>query len=83
MDSRWFEEDRKLPKSEQKIAQEQSEKALKNSTLLTRRLTKILEDQIEKTYLQEEDFSDPAYNLKVIASASERKALKGIIKLLP
>jgi len=83
MDSRWFREDRKLPKAERAEAQAKTEEVLKNSTLIVRLLTGILNEEIEKTYRVEEDFDNPAYQRLVIATASRRKALKDIIKILP
>ena len=83
MDSRWFKEDRtEYPRSEQQEQIEKSEKALRNSTLMRRRLTQILEEDIEKTYSVEEDFDDPAWQRKTIAAAAERKTLRRIMKLL-
>ena len=82
MDPRWFKEDRQYPRSEQKDQIEKSKKALANSTLMRRRLTQILEEDIEKTYLQEEDFDDPAWQRKTIAAAAERKTLRRVLKLL-
>ena len=84
MDSKWFREDRKLPKGkEQDEAKKATEEALKNSTLMSRLLKGICEDEIERTYRDEEDIQDPAYARVVIAAASRRKAFKEIIKLLP
>lgn len=82
MDARWFKEDRKFPRSEQDEQRKRSEEALRNSTLLTRRLITILEEDIEKTYSVEEDFDDPAWERKTIAAAAERKTLRRIMKLL-
>ena len=82
MDSRWFKEDRTYPRSEQQEQIKKSETALRNSTLLQRRLIKILEEDIEKTYSVEEDFDDPAWERKTIAAAAERKTLRRIMKLL-
>jgi hypothetical protein len=83
VDNRWFKEDRENhPRSELKKQQAESEKALRASTLLTRRLTDILKEDIEKTYLVEEDFGDPAWERKTIAAAAERKTLRRIMKLL-
>lgn len=83
MDTRWYKEDREqYPRSEVKEQIEKTEQALRNSTLLTRRLTRILEEDIEKTYLVEEDFDDPAWQRKTIAAAAERKTLRRIMKLL-
>ena len=79
----WFKEDRQLPKEQQAEAKRESEKALRNSTFLNRRLTQILEDKIKETYLKEEDFENPAYERLIVASASRRKTLREIIDLLP
>lgn len=83
MDSMWFIEDRKLPKAEQAAAKAESEKALKNSTLMTRRLGIILDRLLEGTYKDDEDFEKPGYHRRVIANASRRKTLREIKNLLP
>lgn len=83
MDSRWFKEDRALPKNEQAEAVRESEKALKASTLLVRRLKLILEDEIQKTYRNEEDYARDNWHQVVLASAARRKTLKEVINLLP
>jgi len=83
VDSRWFKEDRALPKNEQAEAVRESEKALKASTLLVRRLKLILEDEIQKTYRNEEDYARDNWQQVVLASAARRKTLKEVINLLP
>lgn len=83
MDSRWFKEDRKLPKGEQAKAIEESKKALQNSTFLSRRLKAILEEEVEKTYSNEEDYMGPGWKRKILANANRRWTLQEIIKLLP
>jgi hypothetical protein len=60
-----------------------TEEALRNSSLIVRLLKGILEEDLEKTFLVEEDFDDPAWQRKTIAAAAERKVLRRIIKLLP
>ena len=84
LDSRWFKEDyvpgNKEQTSENKLA---SEKAIRAATVSHRRLTGILKEEVRKTYSTEEDFSDPAWERKVLASASRRKTLLEIINLLP
>ena len=82
MDSRWFKEDRALPKDEQKDAKESSEKALKNSTLFQRRLLNILEDLIEESNRDDEDFNKRDWSTNAVANASRRKTLRHIIKLI-
>ena len=84
LDSRWFVEDR-VP-GDPDLSKEQTEstdKALRNSTLLVRRLKRIIDEDIEKTYSVEEDFDDPAWQRKTIAAAAERKTLRRLQKLLP
>ena len=82
MDSRWFKEDRALPKNEQKEAIELSRKALKNSTLLHRRLGLILEELFQKTLTNDEDFDNPDWNTRAVANASRRKTIREIQTLL-
>ncbi len=83
MDSRWFKEDRKLPRSEVSKAIKESTKALKNSTLLVRRLTNILEEEVAKTYTTEESYEGAGWETKVQRLFARRQTLKEIIKLLP
>ncbi|MEE8113668.1 MAG: hypothetical protein V3T23_04880 [Nitrososphaerales archaeon] len=82
MDSRWFKEDRALPKDEQLEAIEQSKLALRNSTLMHRRLEIILEEMFAKTLTNEEDFDHPDYTTRAIANASRRKTIRDIQTLL-
>lgn len=82
MDNRWFREDRKLPKNDQAKAIEQTKKALKSSTLMSRLLKGICEDEIERTYRVEEDINNPHYERAVIAAASRRKAFKDVMRLI-
>ena len=83
MDTRWFKEDRKLPASERDAAITQSKQALQSSNFLVRRLTKILEDEINKTYTKEEDYEGIDWSRIVFGQFQRRKVLKEIIKLLP
>jgi len=82
MDSRWFIEDRKLPKEEQKEAIEQSKKALKNSTLFQRRLEGILQKELELSYSKEENFEAHNWEVLHISEVSRRKTLKDVLKLI-
>ncbi len=84
MDNRWYKEDRALFKGDAlKEQMGKTKKALCNSTLLVRLLVGILKEDLEKTFLVEEDFENPAWERKTIAAAAERKVLRRIIKLLP
>jgi len=83
MDAQWYAEDRLLPKQEQAEAMAATEAALKNSTLMTRRLHDILETMIERTLRNDEDFDKPNWDRRAIANASSRKTLRQIAKLLP
>lgn len=79
----WFKEDRALPKQDQQEAIEKTEKVLRNSTLIVDRLKRILGEEIDKTYVEDEDFSLPHWKNQVIANNARRKAFKDILKLLP
>ena len=86
MDSRWFREDREQArkdksKSETELRAE-SKKALKNSTLFSRRLDGILDTLIEASNRDDEDFSKPNWEREHVANISRRKALKEIKKLI-
>jgi len=83
MDAQWYAEDRLLPKQEQAAAMAETDKALQNSTLMTRRLEDILENMIERTLRNDEDFEKPGWERRAIANASSRKTLRQIVKLLP
>lgn len=84
LSDRWFKEDRELYKGpELKEQKAESEKAIRNSTILIRRLRAMLEEDIEKTYLSEEQFDNPAWERIVLAAAAERKALRRVLNLLP
>jgi len=83
MDSRWFAEDRKGAPEDLAEAIEKSTVALKNSTLLVRRLKGILEAEIESADRKDEDFSNPTWEREAVANISRRKALREVIKLLP
>jgi hypothetical protein len=81
---RWFNEDHVPGDNElTKVNKEASTQALRNSTFLIRRLTTILEEEVQKTYLEEEDYSGLDWERRVLASASRRKTLREIINLLP
>lgn len=87
MDSRWFKEDRDQYKdAELQKAKEESQKALKNSTFMARRLRRILNEEYEACLAQEEDMSVDFlgnYAQKILVLHARRKCLKDIIKLLP
>lgn len=82
MNSKWFVEDRALPAVEQGEAIEQTKKALMNSTLISRRLTRILDEMIQSCYRDDEDFDKPNWELKHVSNISRRKTLKEIKTLL-
>lgn len=82
MDSRWFQEDRTLPHEEQAEAKEATETALRNSSLMHRRLVDILEGMYERTLKNEEDFDQPDYAISAAANASRRKTIREIQTLL-
>ena len=83
LDSRWFEEDRKLPREEQAQAIKETEKALRSSTLLSRRLSVILEAEYQRCLQYEEDFQSEGWKKRVLAMNARRKTLREIIGILP
>ena len=87
LDSRWFKEDRELPQAEQAQAMKDSEKAIRNSTLIVRRLKQILEEEYQACLTKEEslsvDFSAPDFYKHVLSLHAQRKKLRDIINLLP
>ncbi len=83
LDSRWFEEDRRLPREEQTQAIQDTEKALRSSTLLSRRLSVILEREYEKCNQYEDDFASAGWKKRVLAMNARRKTLREIIGILP
>jgi hypothetical protein len=82
MDSRWFKEDRALPKKDQPGAQAESLKALQNSTFFQRRLERILEELYSDSQRADEDFSKPNWELHNVANISRRKLLLEIKKII-
>lgn len=81
MNERWFKEDRLQGATEAEIAE--SKKAILNSTIVLRRLRQMFEEDLEKTYAREEDFSDPNWERNVLTNVAERKTIKRYLKLLP
>jgi hypothetical protein len=82
LDSRWFKEDRKLPKNDQAAAKKESLKALQNATLFQRRLEQILDDMLAETERQDEDFSQPNWERIYVSNVSRRKILREIKQLI-
>lgn len=83
LDSRWFEEDRTLPREEQAQAIIDTEKALRSSTLLSRRLKVILEKEYERCIQYEDDFQTEGWKKRILAMNARRKTLREIIGILP
>lgn len=81
LNSEWFAEDRKFPKEEIEAQKKETEKALRNSTVIVRRLTQILEQRLKKCDTDEEQV-DEAYPFKVAQVSGKRKAYKDILNLL-
>ena len=82
MDARWFKEERELPREEQADAKAEIEKIIRNSSIIRKRLHRMLEEDLHNTYAIVEDFDDPAWERKTIAAAAERKLIKRYIKLI-
>lgn len=81
LSNRWFVEDRKEDNPEE--ATEASKKVILNSTLIRDRLKRMINEDLAKTYIEDEDFDNPRWEVKVIANNARRKALRDVLKLLP
>ena len=82
MDSRWFKEDRALPKNEQAEAKIATETALRNSTLMHRRLVTILEEMEARLLKNDEEVENPAWERIILANIGARKTIHEIQTLL-
>lgn len=86
MDTKWFEEDRAAARQDKSVdlrkLKEESEKALKNSTLFQRRLDRILDSLIEASNRDDEDFTKPHWDLVNATNVARRKALREVKKLI-
>jgi len=86
MDGRWFKEDREIARKDRSVPLEKLKKestaALKNSTLFSRRLESILDDLIEESNRDDEDFSKLDWERVHVANVSRRKTLREIKKLI-
>jgi hypothetical protein len=87
MDSRWFIEDREMARKDKSLSvstlREESRKALKNSTVFQRRLTRILNEELDLSNRADEDFTKPDWERETVSNISRRKVLREIIKLIP
>ncbi len=83
MDSRWFKEDRELPKDERQKAQSDTKEVLLHSTLMTERLKRIIREDIQLTYTDDENVGGPAWERRVLVNVGKRKALAKILDILP
>ncbi len=86
MDTKWFKDDRALAHKDKTVSEKEliaeSKKALQNSTLFQRRLDQILDDLIEASVRDDEDFSKPGWQHQAIANISRRKVLGEIKRLI-
>lgn len=85
MNDLWFKEDREEAQrdgTDLRKLKKESEKALKNSTMMQRRLRRILTEQLEQSFRDDEDFSQPNWELNNVANISRRKTLREIIQLI-
>lgn len=80
----WFKEDRAMYKGPELTKEKKAtEKAIRNSTIVTRRLRRILNEDLDRCFQEEEDFDDPAWERKTIAAAAKRSYIRRLLKILP
>ena len=86
MDGRWFIEDRELARKDKSLKlselEDESRKALKNSTIFQRRLERILQEEMKIAERSDEDFSKPNWEREAVASIARRRTLREIINLI-
>ena len=86
MDTTWFKEDRQLAKNDPEKSLEEHKAATKaallNSSIMRDRLERILNEMIESSIVNDEDFSKPNWEREFVANASRRKTLREIKKLI-
>ncbi len=85
LDSRWFKEDREAEGTRDELAVKikESDKALRNSTLMSRRLKAILEEEYTKCITIEDDFQSPGWKKRILATNARRRTLRDILQILP
>ena len=82
MKSRWFKEERELSQDEQDDAIAHVKEVIINSSIVRERLTRICQEEIEKTYQDEEKYWEDNYQYTVLGAAARRRAFKDILALL-
>lgn len=85
MDAKWFKEDRDAARAgegQEQALKAESIKALKNSTLMQRRLSGILIAMLAETERNDEDFSKPNWEREHVANISRRKTLREVFQLI-
>ena len=82
MNSRWFKEERALPRDEYIKAKAEAEEVLNHSTLMRDKLVRIIDEEIKGTYDIEEDFLSENYRDRIAASGGARIVLRRLKALL-
>ena len=83
VNTRWTKDERELPQHERKDALERATDLILASDFVLSKLKNIIEEDIEKTYIKDEDVGTPEWTQRALANAGARKALRNILKLIP
>jgi hypothetical protein len=82
LNSRWFKEERALPRIEYIEAKKNAKEVIRHSTLVLDKLTRIIDEEIQATYDIEEDFLSENYRDRIAASGGARIVLRKLKALL-
>lgn len=82
MNSRWFKEERALPNNERDERIQETKAVLLHSTLMVEKLQRIIDEELEEAYTNEENICDPNYRDRATFNAGARKVLRKLKKLL-
>ncbi len=83
MNSRWFKEERALPRLKQQKAIEDAEETLRHSTLIIEKLKRIITEDLNKTFTDDENVGKEGWEHRALANVGARKALRKLLELLP
>jgi len=83
MNSRWFKEERKLPKAQQAKAIAEAKEVLGHSTTMSEKLKRIIEEDIEQLYAGDENVGQEGWEQRALANVGGRKALRKLLEILP
>lgn len=83
MNSRWFKEERELPREAQDKAIADATEVLQHSTTMAGKLKRIIEEDIDLLYAGDENVGTQGWEQRALANVGARKALRKLLEILP